>query len=332
MDRTGRFLSAAIAALVGAVGGVLWFYRRRLDRARDTACQGSKVINTTAGAIEYAEVGVGIPLLSIHGAGGGFDQGLANAAELVGEGFRIIAPSRFGYLLTPVRRDVSPTAQADAHAALLSALRVPKAIILGVSAGARSAVEMALRRPDMVDALVLIVPGIYCPSSPVSVDTRRGSQLAFRLVNTGMDFVWWSAEKVAPSILIRFLGVPPELLADAPPSERNRVMGIVRSVQPLSLRFAGINIDSTPDLNELPLDQIAVPTLIISARDDLFNTAPAAEFAAGKIPGAKLIVYDKGGHLLVGHGAEVQAAVRVFLAKAGLDSPLSKIGNPYLLD
>ncbi|TIT59554.1 MAG: alpha/beta hydrolase, partial [Mesorhizobium sp.] len=108
--------------------------------------------------------GVGTPLLSIHGAGGGFDQGLANAANFVGEGFRIIAPSRFGYLRTPVPQDTSPAAQADAHAALLSKLNVPKAVVVGVSAGARSAVELVLRHPDKVTALILIVPGLYSPN------------------------------------------------------------------------------------------------------------------------------------------------------------------------
>jgi 2-hydroxy-6-oxonona-2,4-dienedioate hydrolase len=52
--------------------------------------------------------------------------------------------------------------------------------------------------------------------------------------------------------------------------------------------------------------------LIISARDDLFNTLPAAEYAASRIPGAKLIIYETGGHLLVGHEMEVRDAVRSF--------------------
>ena len=40
--------------------------------------------------------------------------------------------------------------------------------MIGVSAGARSAIELALRYPDRVTALVLISPGTYAPSSPVS--------------------------------------------------------------------------------------------------------------------------------------------------------------------
>ncbi|HUH85456.1 MAG TPA: alpha/beta hydrolase [Stellaceae bacterium] len=274
------------------------------------------IIDTGAGPIEYAERGEGRPLLSIHGAGGGFDQGLANAAELVGDGFRVIAPSRFGYLRTPVPSDASPAAQADAHAALLSSRGIHRAIVLGVSAGARSAVELALRRPDLVERLLLIVPALHDAGHPPATDASRGSQFAFSLVNAGADFAWWIAEKLAPSMLVRFIGVPPALLAGAPAGERDRVMRIVRSIAPLSLRFPGINIDSAPCPTELPLERIAAPTLIISARDDLFATATAAEFAAGKIRDARLVLYDAGGHLLVGHSAEAQAAVRAFL-----DSP-----------
>ncbi|TIS70320.1 MAG: alpha/beta hydrolase, partial [Mesorhizobium sp.] len=78
------------------------------------------------------------------------------------------------------------------------------------------------------------------------------------------------------------------------------------------------NIDSAPELHELPLEQITAPTIIISARDDLFNTLPAAEFAAAKIHGSKLLVYDTGGHLLVGQAQQARKAIRMFLAGAGL--------------
>jgi 2-hydroxy-6-oxonona-2,4-dienedioate hydrolase len=97
-------------------------------------------------------------------------------------------------------------------------------------------------------------------------------------------------------------------------------MKIVRSIKPLSRRFSGINIGSNPDPRP-PLEHIKVPTLIISARDDLFNTLPAAEFAASMIPNAKLVVYETGGHLLVGRQQEVRAVVTNFLAKHAHSSP-----------
>ncbi|MEL1263965.1 alpha/beta hydrolase [Pseudoxanthomonas putridarboris] len=302
-------------ALVAAL--VFVAYRSDMRRAQ-AAAEGAPVAVTVAGPIEYAEAGQGMPVLSIHGAGGGWDQGLANVAGVFGAEFRVIAPSRFGYLGTPLPPDASVAVQADAHAALLSALAVDRAVVVGVSAGARSALELALRHPDKVSALILIVPGTYAPDSPVAIEDSRGSALAFRLVNAGADFTWWAAEKIAPSMLVRFLGVEPALLDMATPAEREAVLGIVRSVQPLSRRVAGINLDSVPDAARPPLERIAAPTLVVTARDDLFNTLPAAEFAAETIPGAELIVYDTGGHLLVGHGEDLRRVVHDFLVRASL--------------
>jgi len=307
----------AMAALAAASGGVAWRFRADVGRARAGVRRGSRVASLDGAPIEYADRHAGPALLSIHGAGGGFDQGLANAAELVGDRYRVIAPSRFGYLRTPVPPDATPAAQADAHAALLAQLGIPKAVVLGVSAGARSAVELALRWPERVAALILVVPGLYAPESPVAIEPSRGSRFAFWAVNAGGDFAWWAAMKLSPSVLVRFLGVRPQLLAVAPPAERQRILDIVRNVEPLSLRVRGINIDSTPDLHALPLERISAPTLIVSARDDLFNTEPAARYAADRIPGARLVVYDTGGHLLVGRGEAVRADVGAFLAAAG---------------
>ena len=309
-------LALAVLAMLGAR------YKSDLVRAKRHA-GGGIIAQTAAGPIEYGQKGSGMALLSIHGAGGGFDQGLANIDGFAGAGFHIIAPSRFGYLRTPVPRDFSPAAQADAHAALLAALNTPKAIVVGISAGARSALELALRHPERVSALILIVPGTYSPDSPVRVDQSRGSKFVFWLVNIGADFVWWAAEKISPSTLIRFVGVRPELVAAAPRPEQDRIKAIVESIEPLSARVRGIVIDSNPDLHPLPLERISAPTLIISAQDDLFNTAPAARFAAAAIPGARLKIFESGGHLLVGRQAEMRQILRDFLTRSHLLQPQS---------
>ena len=147
MRSIGRLLLAVAAGGAASVG----FFRYRADLSRaNAATRGSSIATTKLGHIEYAVRGEGTPLLSIHGAGGGFDQGLANAADLIGEGFRVIAPSRFGYLRTPIPDDASPAAQADAHAALLAFLKIAKTVVVGVSAGARSAVELALRHRELM--------------------------------------------------------------------------------------------------------------------------------------------------------------------------------------
>lgn len=313
MSVTELVLVVLSIAVAGTAGVALLLYKRELGRASSAARRGSLIADTEAGPIEYADKGCGPPLLSIHGAGGGFDQGLANAADIAGEGFRIVAPSRFGYLRTPVPRDTSPAAQADAHAALLSHLNIAKSAVIGVSAGARSALELALRHPDRVTTLVLISPGTYAPLSPVAVESSRGSQFVFWLVNVGADFAWWVAETAAPSLLVRFIGIRPQLATASPKAEQERIMNVIRNIEPLSQRFRGINVDSSPDLREPPLEKIIAPTLIVAARDDGFNTLPAAEFAASRIPYAELVIYESGGHLLLGHEGEMRMMVRSFL-------------------
>jgi pimeloyl-ACP methyl ester carboxylesterase len=59
-----------------------------------------------------------------------------------------------------------------------------------------------------------------------------------------------------------------------------------------------------------------VPLFTIHGAGGLFNTYPSATYAAGQIPGAKLVVFDKGGHLLVGHAAEVRAVIQQFLTNS----------------
>lgn len=289
--------------------------------ARSAIAGRSQIVETAAGLIEYGELGSGLPVLTIHGAGGGFDQGFDNATKMLGTGYRLIAPSRFGYLRTPVPADTSPAAQADAHLALLDRLGVEKALVFGVSAGTRSALELALRHPERVSALILVVPATYIPdSAPLTTQREADFPIVLWLVNAGADFAWWALEHVSPDMLIRFIGVPPEVVRTADPEEREEVMAMIRRIEPLSARFAGINIDSRPDLRDRPLQEMNVPTLLITARDDLFNTFPAAEHAATQIPRARLVVFDTGGHLLVGHGGEVRREIANFLRDTGFGS------------
>jgi 2-hydroxy-6-oxonona-2,4-dienedioate hydrolase len=72
-----------------------------LKQAAARAAWNSVRITTPCGQIEYQEAGAGVPLLMIHGSGGGHDQAMAWAQPLVQQGVRVIAMSRFGYLRTP---------------------------------------------------------------------------------------------------------------------------------------------------------------------------------------------------------------------------------------
>jgi 2-hydroxy-6-oxonona-2,4-dienedioate hydrolase len=54
--------------------------------------------------LEYAVIGEGEPMLVVHGAEGGFDRGIDMTGAMAGRGYRLIAPSRFGYLRSRVSK------------------------------------------------------------------------------------------------------------------------------------------------------------------------------------------------------------------------------------
>lgn len=308
-----KLFGIASAAGSGAVLFSYWRYRREMQAIRSKIENGSTIAETSAGPIEYAEEGNGEPLLLIHGAGGGYDQGLLIGCD-VARSYRVIAPSRFGYLRTPVPDDSSPAAQADTHAALLDFLGIQKCIVMGVSAGCPSAIELALRHPERVSALILLVPRTYDPTQAVGVDNAFQSQAVLRLVERSADFLFWMAIKIARPAVVRFLGVPPELESMASDGQRARVTAVMRSVLPLSSRVRGIQVDSSAIISEWPLDQVRVPTLIVSAKDDLYKTLPGARFTAAHISGSQLKVLETGGHLMLGQDRRIRQWISDLLA------------------
>lgn len=312
-----------IAGILSAAASAATFtayarYRKDIRAIRAAVESGGTIVRTDRGPIEYAEAGEGEPMLVIHGAGGGYDQGLI-LGEGLQPGFRIIAPSRFGYLKTPLPNDPSPASQADAHAALLDVLGVDRAIVVGASAGGPSAIELALRHPDRVKALILLVPRAYHPTDSARADESIQSQVILRVIERSADFLFWLAIRLSRASVVRYLGVRPELEAEATDDDRAEVDAVIHSIQPLSRRVQGIAADSSIELSPWPLDRISVPTLIVSAEDDLFHTLPGARFTAERIPGAELHVLESGGHLMLGNGQRIRQWVIEFLERKAAD-------------
>ena len=101
----------------------------------------------------YEEVGEGVPILLIHPAGSTASTWGSVTYELARMG-RVIAYDRRGYgrsVGKPVRSMSIHTTDA---AALLDSLQAPPAVVIGTSAGAAIAVDLAVRRPDLARAVV----------------------------------------------------------------------------------------------------------------------------------------------------------------------------------
>ena len=251
-------LAALTLAFLAATLFVKWRFDIDMQRARAHAAQGSVLLQTRCGAIEYQESGTGVPLLAVHGSGGGHDQGMAFAGALATQGIRVIAMSRFGYLRTPMPIDASATAQgeaqSDAHVCLLDALGIRRAAVVGGSAGAPSALQMALRHPERVSALVLLVPLAYKPSTQADSAPPMPAwveNLLMQMISS--NFLFWAAMHIARDTVIKtVLATPSELLNSASPQERMRINDMIDNILPVSARAAGLISDTAASKHLTP--------------------------------------------------------------------------------
>ena len=301
--------------LVIVAMGVGALFLRDMASARARLSGRTEFLATLYGGVEYAVVGEGDPVLVVHGAGGGFDQGLDMVGPLAAFGYRLIAPSRFGYLGSALPDRLSTGMQADAYVTLLDHLGIKRAAVIGVSAGAWSCIEFASRHPERCRALVLLVPAEYLPEG-MSI---HGGAMVKAIIRS--DFVAWSALKLRPLIpggLTRMmLGTDVAVVLAAAPEEKKRLEQVLNNLLPVSSRSSGMQFDIKVAAahKPYPLEQIACPVLTVSAEDDRFDTAARARFIAEKVKNGAAVIFPTGGHALVGRFNETLDTVVGFLKR-----------------
>lgn len=267
-----KFIAFSLLAVIGVF---IIFNIVRCKNDMNTAYKrikdlGSQLVETEYGNVEYASRGSGYPILVIHGAMGGFDQGLMLADEFIDSSYQSICVSRFGYLRSQLPQNPTITLQADAYNSLLDAINVPKVAVFGTSGGANSAIRFAACHPERVSALILLSPaaaGKEMPATPPKAvfDTLLRS-----------DFVYWAFVTYAGPSMYSLIGVPKnfKLTPDLESEVKDTLMCTMLS----SRRMDGMIFDMYTSSDEFyqsftekspyPLDKIKIPVLVINAKDD----------------------------------------------------------------
>lgn len=323
-------IRAAFLVLVAGlllVGGVLaWFSSWRADRLSHLHA-ASSVAETSAGKIEFLQSGEGPAVLIFHAAPGGFDQAMLFGHALADAGFQVIAPSRPGYLRTPLATGLTPEKQADAMAALLDSLGVGSVAVLGMSSGAPAAVEFARRYPGRTWAMVLVSPvtkklAWQAPDLPLP--------MALNELMTG-DVGSWLLGEVADRDPAKALGGTFDLAQVGGPAAREAwvraVLGrpsqldwfrdLISTLAPISARENGLKNDllQLRALAPVAYEELALPALLIHGAEDKWIPLADVEAVAKRLPQATLLDVPSTGHIVpIGPESEtLDAGIQEFL-------------------
>ena len=260
----------------------------------------STVIATAAGLIEYADRGTGETLLAVHGTLGGCDQGLVSTEFFRVNGFRIIAPSRPGYLRTPLATGSSPEQQGDALAALLDAIGLEKTVVFAGSGGGPAAYALASKHPDRVTRLVQI------DSVCMQIPALRFASLTAR--DPALRLQLWFLRHATISLLkmlLRRFGQATAQQAAAraaslasDPVRIAQLESILMASTGWKHRRDGFFNDSTTFTSMAPLNlqDVTCPVLIMHGTGDATVPPENAEYAHQQIADSQLY-WMKGSHV-----------------------------------
>lgn len=261
-----------------------------------------KKIDTDYGKMSYLDEGKGEAVLLSHGIFGGYDQAFVSLNSLVGEDYRKIAPSRFGYSGTDLPDEPTPANQAKAFLNLLDQLGIKKAYIITTSAGSAPGIMFAIKYPERVKGLILLSSGV--PIEKMTRDQIKGMMgPPDPIVN---DFPMWFTTK--------YFGFAFKYMFQ---SEIDKSM--YETMLPVEPRIQGIkmdemitNIDMNINFDDYDIQRITAPILVVHAKDDPMAKYDSIEKFIVQT-NAKTSVFETGGHLITGHGNAVSISIKEFI-------------------
>lgn len=284
----------------------------------------TSIAETAHGPVEYAVLGVGTPVVVVHGSPGGIDAAELMARILPRDGVAAILLSRPGYLGTPLADRATIDDQADLIAALLDHLEIARARVYTWSGGGPAGYRFAVRHPNRVTAVVANAACSQAYHQPdqdaatrLMVNTAPGRWLMKVLAARGAEQyvrgVIASEGDLTPDQAARQVR---EILDD--PAKRQFVTDLGPTAVPDRRRRAGYrnDLDRFAEITTLELEKITTPTLVVHGSADADVPLEHGTFAARTIPGAELLRIETGTHLALytdPDAATAQARVVGFL-------------------
>jgi len=245
-------------------------------------------------------------LLLIHAFPLSADMWLPQLAR-VPQGWRYIAPDLRGFRgAGPAFEDAALAGAtmdgyADDMLSLMDHLDIERAAVAGLSMGGYVAMAVAARAPQRLTHLILA-------DTRMTADTPDGRAGRDKMK---ADLAQGGARVVADAML-------PKLIGETTKKEQPDLPGAVRHLiemnRPEGIAGAIDALKSRPDRSGA-LSQLKVPALILCGAEDAITPVADSEAMARTIPGARLGVIPRAGHLSnLEQPAAFNAALQAFLS------------------
>jgi pimeloyl-ACP methyl ester carboxylesterase len=250
--------------------------------------------------------------LAVHGGGTDgpalvFQHGLCGDARQVGEAMAGLAPQRWTCVECPGHgaSDMEPAPSiagfAD-HVAALAETNGGPVVLGGISMGAAIATRLAVTRPDLVRALVLVRPAWVTEHAPANM--APNAEVGALLARLPADQAQAAFADSATAT---------RMMTEAPDNLASLKGFFTRAPQDTTARLLTAISADGPGITTADLAALALPTLVCATSEDAIHPAAHATALAGMIPRARLVHLPPKGRDKPAHLAALAAAMHQFL-------------------
>lgn len=237
-------------------------------------------------------------VLLLHGAALDHSTWQWQARYLAHHGYAVVAPDYPGHGRSPGAARASVESLADWAADLLASLGRPRAFVAGHSLGSLVALELALRHPGRVAALVLAGTSVPMPVGEAFLAAAKDDSPAAHAMQSTWGHARLSPLAASPVPGVSLLAAGRRLVERAGPGVQHAGLAACHAYAPAPGR----------------VESLAVPTTVIAGRHDQMTPPKAGEALAARIPGARFLTVPAGHSLPLEAPREVLAAMRAAFA------------------